>query len=163
MKLNKKPPFANTSVDPDKSRAEIDKMLQEFGAEAVNWTTDWKNNRVNLKFLLETEFEGVKKKIGIDITPPIFASEHRSWNAMSGRHERVVAPNWAQSMRLLFWWLKSKLEAVTFGLSSAEQEFLSQVMVQLPTGERGTIGGFIGQDIGKGKLLLEANTTEGSR
>src|SRR5919108_3722135 len=96
MKLNRKPPFGNTSVDPDKSRAEIDRLLQEFGAEGVQWTTDWKNARVNLKFVLEAEMEGVKKKFGIDITPPLFAAEHRTYNPLLGRHEKVFAPNWAQ-------------------------------------------------------------------
>lgn len=154
MKLNRKPPFANTAIDPEKSRAEIDHLLQEFGAEAVQWTTDWKMSKVNLKFMLETEIEGVKKRIGVDINPAIFAAEHRSYNPKLGRSEKVVAPNWAQSMRLLYWWLKSKLEAVAYGMTTAEQEFLSQVMTALPTGERGTIGEFVLKDIGAGKLLL---------
>lgn len=158
MKLNRKPPFGNTAIDPEKSRMEIDRLLQDFGAEAVQWTTDWKNSRVNLKFILETEINGVKKKVGVDINPAIFASEHRSYNPKLGKSEKVVAPNWAQSMRLLYWWLKSKLEAVAYGMVSAEQEFLSQVMTQLPTGERGTVGQLYIKDLAEGKLLLPENS-----
>lgn len=159
MKLNRKPPFANTAIDPDKSRSEIDNMLQDFGCEAVNWTTDWKNNKVELKFVMTTEIEGVQRKFLVDITPPTFASKHRSWNKLTGRNEEVYAPNFAQSMRLLFWWLKSKLEAVTYGLSTAENEFLSQVMTQLPSGEVTTIGKMVVGDMASGKLLL----TEGKQ
>ena len=72
-----------------------------------------------------------------------------------GRYERVYSPNWAQSFRLLYWWLKAKLEAVAYGLTSVEQEFLSQVMVKLPSGEMTTMGAALTEPIFTGSLALQ--------
>ncbi len=155
MKLNRKPPFQNTKIDPEKSRQEIDAMLRDFGAESVQWTTEWKLGKVNLKFLLPVEKEGVKKTIGVDIDPPLFAMQHKTYNPQSGQHEKIIAPNYAASMRMLFWWLKAKLEGIIYGMGSAEHEFLSHVMVTLPSGVSTTVGeAIIGDALTSGRLLL---------
>jgi hypothetical protein len=155
MILSKKPPYAATEADPDKSRMQIDKLLREYGVSGVQWTTDYDHNRVGLAFMVEAEVKGVKKQIGIKIEPPIFVAQRRTWNPRLGRYERVYAPNWAQSFRLLYWWLKAKLEAVAYGLASVEQEFLSQVMVKLPSGEMTTMGAALTEPIFTGSLALE--------
>ena len=84
--------------------------------------------------MVEAEIKGVKKQIGVTVTPPVFAAKRRTWNPKMGRYEAVYSPNWAQSFRLLYWWLKAKIEAVAYGLTTVEQEFLSQVVVALPDG-----------------------------
>ena len=155
MILSKKPPYAATEADPDKSRMQIDKLLRDYGVSGVQWTTDYDHNRVGLAFMVEAEIKGVKKQIGIKIEPPIFVAQRRTWNPRLGRYERVYAPNWAQSFRLLYWWLKAKLEAVAYGLTSVEQEFLSQVMVKLPSGEMTTMGASLTDPIFTGSLALE--------
>ena len=105
--------------------------------------------------MVETEIKGVKKQIGIKIEPPIFIAQRRTWNPRMGKYERVYAPNWAQSFRLLFWWLKAKLEAVAYGLTSVEQEFLSQVVLKLPNGQQVTVGAALAEPILAGSLALE--------
>jgi hypothetical protein len=155
MILSKKPPYAATEADPDKSRMQIDKLLRDYGVSGVQWTTDYDHNRVGLAFMVEAEIKGVKKQIGIKIEPPVFVAQRRTWNPRMGKYERVFAPNWAQSFRLLYWWLKAKLEAVAYGLTSVEQEFLSQVMVKLPTGEMTTMGAALTEPIFTGSLALE--------
>ena len=63
--------------------------------------------------------------------------------------------NWAQSMRLLFHWIKAKLEAVSFGLNSVEKEFLSDIVTTLPNGTRMTIWDMISKQMEKNDLVLE--------
>ena len=63
--------------------------------------------------------------------------------------------NWAQSMRLLFHWIKAKLEAVSFGLNSVEKEFLSDIVTTLPDGSRMTICDMISKQMEKNDLMLE--------
>lgn len=155
MIISKKPPYQGTEADPDKTRMQIDKLLRDYGVSGVQWTTDYDHNRVGLAFMVETEIRGLKKQIGIKIEPPVFVAQRRTWNPRLGRYERVHAPNWAQSFRLLFWWLKAKLEAVAYGLTSIEQEFLSQVVVKLPSGQQTTVGAALAEPILAGNLALE--------
>ena len=50
------------------------------------------------------------------------------------------AENVNQEYRLLFHWIKSKIEAVVWGLSTIEKEFLSEVTLRLPDGRSSTVG-----------------------
>lgn len=133
----KKSPYANTKVDPERSMSEINRMLQMYGITAYQWTTLWDQERVELRFSIELQGG---RKIGIKVVPPAFARSHKSWNAKLGRNEVIVAANWAASFRCLHFWLKAKLEAVAFGLREVEEEFLSDIVVRLPTGEETTVG-----------------------
>ncbi len=49
-------------------------------------------------------------------------------------------PHPEATMRLVFWWLKTKLEAVTYGLRSVTEEFLAEIVHHLPSGEEATLG-----------------------
>ena len=155
MIISKKPPYATTSVDPERSQLEINKLLREYGVSGLQWSTRFDLNQVELSFMVEAEIQGVRKQIAIKVSPPIFVAKRRTWNARKGTYEIVHAPNWAQSFRMLYFWLKSKLEAVAYGLSTVEKEFLSQVIVTLPSGQSTTIGEALTETIGSGRLALE--------
>jgi hypothetical protein len=160
MIISRKPPYASSQTDPEQTQMNINKLLRGYGVSGLQWTTLFDQNKVELSFLVEAEINGVKKEIGINVTPPVFAAPRRTWNSKSGRYEKVYAPNWAQSFRLLYWWLKAKLEAVAYGLTSVEQEFLSQVIVSLPTGQQTTIGVALTNTLQQGQLALEAKPEE---
>ncbi len=127
-------PYVSTSVDFKKTQLQITRLLEKYGCEAVQWTTIFKTPQIELRFVLETEIEGARKKLSIEIKPPIFAKRDRSG--------KYVA-NLNQSLRLLFWYLKTKLEAISFGLVTIENEFLYNIVFQLPDGTRGTVGNAI--------------------
>lgn len=155
MIISKKPPYEGTGIDPDRTKTDIDKLLRAYGVSAVQWTTDYQNNQVKLAFKVEAEIKGVRKVIGFQVEPPTFASKRKTWVASKGRYDVVFAPNWAQSMRLLFYWLKAKLEAVAYGLTTVEQEFLSQVIIALPNGEATTVGRMVVDPERLSKMALE--------
>lgn len=144
MITKRKPPYQSTDVDPFKTQGQIQKMLQDYGAEAVSWVSDFTNNQVQLSFLIEIELHGVKRKIGVQIKPPTFLGTHKTWSSTKG-YQKVHAPNWQQSMRLLYYYLKAKLEAISYGLVDAEKEFFAQVITKLPSGEQGTVWDLIGK------------------
>lgn len=154
MIISKKPPYADTDVHPDTTRIQIDKMLREYGVSGIRWETDFDLNKVSLEFGIETEIKGVRKRIGIKIEPPTFGANRKTWDPKQGKHIYVIAPNWAQSFRLLFYWLKTKLEAVAYGLNSVEKEFLSQVVMTLPSGVTTTLGEVAQEAIAGGRLQL---------
>jgi len=151
----KKPPYAGTESDPDKTTLEIEKMLRGYGIESIRWTKEYAKNHVSLEFLVDVEVKGVKKQVAIQIEPPTFASKRRTWDPKAGKYAVIWAPNWAQSLRLLYWWVKAKLEAVAYGLTTVEKEFLSQVMVNLPEGGSKTVGELIGVRVVEGTFALE--------
>jgi hypothetical protein len=154
--ISKRPPYSNTKADADRSRAQIDKLLNAYGINQFQWTQD--RDIITLAFKVETEINGVRKMFAFKVSPPTFAKQHLNWNPSRGAHDKVYSPNWAQSYRLLYYWLKAKLEAVAYGLTSIEQEFLSQVLVSLPTGEAKTIGELVANPEIFNKLALEDRT-----
>ncbi len=141
--IKKKAPYQNTSVDFQKSQQQITRLLEAYGCEGVQWTTLFKPPQVEVKFVLETEIEGSKKKIAIKMKPPVFVKRSRS-----GKH----VANLNQSLRLLYWYLKTKLEAISFGLVSVEHEFLSDIVYQLPDGTEKTIGEVMVKELGSSDM-----------
>lgn len=157
MIISKRPPYEKTTADPERTEMQINKLLSQYGISKYQWTKDLKMGQVALTFEVEAEIQGVKKILNIRIVPPTFAKERRSWNALKGKNEKIYAPNWAQSYRLLFHWLKAKIEAIAYGLTTVEQEFLAQVVTTLPSGEQATIGEILLDRgvLASGKFALE--------
>ena len=147
----KKAPYATTTKDPDTSIADINRMLRSYGINDIQWTTLWDAKRVELRFMVEKE---AGKSVGILIIPPLFAAKRRTWIEKRGRYETIESPSWSQSMRLLYWWLKVKIESIAYGLREVEEEFLHDVLVRLPDGTETTIGSAIMPGLKEGKLDL---------
>jgi hypothetical protein len=144
----RKAPYADTEVPIEKSTAEINKLLRDYGCEGVSWSQDFAHDRLALQFVLRDDSGHA---ISVQVEPAPFAVERRNWNKEKGRYELVKEPNWPQSLRLLKNWVKVKLESVAFGLREMEQEFLSDVLVQTQGGETTTVGKLIGRQVAEGK------------
>ncbi len=151
MISKKTAPYAGTSVPAEQTQLQINKLLRDYGVQDFQWTTFWSQNKVSLRFALDTA-EG--RRILVDVTPPHFTSKHRNWDAKKGRTVVTEEPNWAQSMRCLLHWLKAKLEAVAWGLKSAEEEFLSDLIVRDQDGNEAKVGGLVMPAIEVGRLAL---------
>lgn len=134
--VRKKAPYGGTEKDPETTMADINKMLKAYGVSEMQWTTFWESHVVELRFAIKNS-DG--KRIGVKLVPPAFAAKRKTWNAKKGKYEIIDAPNWSQSMRLLYWFLKSKLEAVAYGLRDFESEFLGDLIVKLPDGRESTV------------------------
>lgn len=137
MIKRKKAPYSDTAVEPGKTKAEIEKLLRDYGVDGVSWTEIWSQNKAQLQFVLESEG---KRPIMVRLEPPSFSMKRRSWSAEKGRHIEIDAPNWAQSYRLLKAYLKAKLESVAYGLRDLEEEFLSDMVVRDSQGRETTVG-----------------------
>ncbi len=133
----KKAPYADTEVPADKSRMKITELLRDYGAEGVQWSEVFSQNLTEVRFVLK---HPSGRYVTVKVRPPAFGVTRKTWDAEKGRYELVVLPNWAQSYRLLYHYLKSKLEAVAYGLRDIEEEFLSDIVVRSQTGEETTVG-----------------------
>jgi len=135
----KDPPYKSTKIDPDHTRVEIDKLLRKYGVKKIIWASDYESNDVQLAFEVEAEIQGIRKGFTVMVRPPLILKRVRVYNRVLMKSEHIQVPNWPQSMRILYWYLKSKIESVAFGLVSIEKEFLSQIMISLPEGNS-TVG-----------------------
>lgn len=147
----KKAPYANTEVSIEQTQAEINRLLRTYGIVDTQWTTAWSIGKVSLRFI--TEGKG-GKKVAFEISPPSFSRERRSWNAKRGCMEKITAPNWPQSLRMLLYYLKAKLEAVAYGLTEVEQEFLAEMVVLDAAGRETTVGKMVAPAIEGGRINL---------
>lgn len=142
-KFRKDPPYKNTSVPYEKTMTAINKLFTDYGVAGKQWT-EYHGEEV-LEFAVEVTVKNVKKEIHIRVKPPeIPITKRRRGYGIT--HER----NKNQEYRMMYYWLKSKLEAVAWGLATIEQEFLSQVMMALPDGTQQSVGevikGLISED-----------------
>jgi len=147
----KKLPYAGTEKDPEATISDINRMLRDVGITSYQWTTLWESGRVEL--LLAVEEEG-GKVTPLRLIAPAFLAKRKTWNAKVGRYETVQAPNWSQSMRLFYWYLKTKLEAIAYGLREVREEFLHDVVVKDAQGRETTVGEMVLPAIAAGKLDL---------
>lgn len=129
-------PYSQTTIPPERTKADIEKLLREHNIEDIQWTTY--QGDATLRFLWKLEVKGVYKEIMFQFTPPIIPATKRVWTGT--RTEKVQVQLTATSYRLLYWYLKNKLEAVQYGLESLEKEFLSHAVVALPNGKQVTVG-----------------------
>lgn len=134
--LASKHPYKNTRVNYNDSKQDIQEMLAEFGVIGLNW----KENTFSLKretmpelsFMLRAITKGEERKFAVLIKPPMLMK--KKGNRYS---EDVADPD--ASMRLLYWYLKARLEGVRFGLEDIFDAFLSRVITALPDGTTSTV------------------------
>ena len=133
----KKAPYSGTQKDSDSTIADINRMLRSYGIANFQWTTLWETNMVELKFSVSTE-KG--KSLTIKVMPPVLLVSRRIFDPKMNRTFKREIPDWPRSLRLMFWWMKAKIEAIAYGLREVEEEFLSDIVVHLPSGEEITVG-----------------------
>jgi molecular chaperone DnaK (HSP70) len=131
-KLRTKPPYSNTKVPFEKTKAKLEKLLKSYGVRKIVWASD--DNEEVLMFEVLAHVKGIERGITIQIKPPHIVLDKRQYGRM------VHTENKNQEWRLVFHWVKSKIEAVMWGLSTIEREFLSEVSLKLPDGSVTTIG-----------------------
>jgi hypothetical protein len=143
--LNRDPPYMDTEVPYERTKAEIEILLKSYGVKGIRWTSLEGQDDV-LEFIIEAEVQGVKKQLGITVRPPhIFIKKKL-------RGQIVDTENINQEYRLLFHWIKSKIEAVVWGLSTIEKEFLSEIRFKLPDGRETTVGEVVIDLMGRNSL-----------
>jgi hypothetical protein len=132
---------ANTQVSVDKSKAEIERTLQRYGATQFAYGWDM------YKAMIGFHHEG--RAIRITLKLPDRDIFKKSPSGKRERRPEAALKAWEQacrqSWRALALVIKAKLEAVEAGIASFEDEFLAYTV--LPNGQ--TAGGWLGPQIDK--------------
>lgn len=108
--------YKHTSVNWGKSQAQITKLLIQQGVQDVRFTFLQSQNQLICEFNYPTQIENKKVNVGIRIILPIPDWE----NPEKARN---------QIHRALFYYLKTKFEALNFGLVEFMQEFMPHLIV----------------------------------
>ena len=123
----------NTSVSPDRSKAEIEKTLRRYGADSFMY--GWEENRALIAF----RADGRRVKFVLPMPSPNDESfrltptgKARSVSAWESEYDQAIRQRW----RALALVIKAKLEAVDTGIVTFDEEFLAHLL--LPSGE--TVG-----------------------
>lgn len=120
--------YEDTSVAAEKSKGQIEKLLKKFNVRAIRFTSY--PSYALLEFVREA---GDKEFVPYRLTvKPKVRDWARNTSSELDRAERQV---W----RVVYWWLKSKLEAIEFGLVEFEQDFLPYILLTDSQGKTDTV------------------------
>lgn len=126
---------ANTQVSSDQSRAEIERTLQRYGADAFGYA--WEGERAVVQFRARGRFVRFALPLP-DPADPDFTHHsrgRRTPDAQAKLHEQAIRQRW----RALALAVKAKLEAVESGITTFDEEFMAHIV--LPDGS--TVGQFM--------------------
>lgn len=101
------------------TRAEIDGLLARWGIKDSHWHWDPEHNQVFLQFKLSETIENVPVSSVIKVEAPAI------WDKKT--RNRVEELNWRLSLRVLWWFLKSHLEAAYLRQSDKTTAFLPYI------------------------------------
>lgn len=122
----------NTSVSSEKSRAEIERIVQRYGADQFAY--GWDQARANIGFRLNGRM--VRFSVDMpDIADDAFVYTPARRNRRRPEDQRAA---WEQACRqrwrALALVIKAKMEAVEAGITTFDEEFMAHIL--LPSGER---------------------------
>lgn len=115
---------ADTSVRPEKSRAQIEQLLRAHGA--TEYATGWDATHDRIQFKLRSLI------VRFVLPRPdrkAYAKDARGWNRTPAAVDRALDQAERQRWRALYLVVRAKLEAVEANISTLEQEFLAYVVM----------------------------------
>lgn len=125
-------PYEDTSVSTGDSMTQLDRLVTKAGIAVTRWTT--------LAGAVRFEFQPAEGGEAFRIEVPI----------QPGQTDRDSEQNRRQAFRILFWYVKSKLEAVEAGLADWRREFLAYMI----TGPTTVFVDHVEEAAGKGLKVL---------
>lgn len=129
---------AQTTVSVEKSRAEIERTLQRYGASQFIYGWDQEVAVIGFVYGEDEDRRQVRFKVAVPAYSD-FTRDRRGY----GRSRTAATKAWEQAQRqrwrALLLVIKAKLEAIEAGIATFESEFLAYVV--LPSGE--TVGEWV--------------------
>lgn len=131
---------SQTSVSVERSRAEIERTLQRYGASKFMY--GWDHQEAVIAFIVHNEGSGEMRQVRFKVHVP---PRGEFFKTPTGRRRTAlqIEKEWEQAQRsrwrALLLVIKAKLEAIDAGIATFEDEFLAYTM--LPGGE--TVGEWI--------------------
>ena len=112
-------PYKTTKLKALYTKSEIDGLFAKWGVKDVFWHWDPERNDVFVLFKIEEEIDGAVQQLPAKVEAPV----------VYDRKTRCMAEtvNWDISMRVMYWFIKSHLEAAYLLQSSKTVAFLPYI------------------------------------
>ena len=140
-------PYSKTKLTPNVSRSKINAVLAYWDITDVAWHWDLPNDDIFVVFWIMEVIDGIDMKLQVKVKPPLI------WNKGRGKGKESI--NWAISMRVMFWYIKSHLEMAYLQQSSKVTEFLPYIQVPSLDGKPMDLKDIILVDLNRLKALPE--------
>ncbi|MBC7120327.1 MAG: hypothetical protein H5T33_01915 [Candidatus Methanosuratus sp.] len=112
-------PYKSTKLKALYTKSEIDGLFAKWGVRDVYWHWDPEHNDVFVQFKIVEEIDGMPLQVSAKVeAPAIWDRETRA---------KAEGVNWNISMRVMFWFIKSHLEAAYLLQSSKTAAFLPYI------------------------------------
>jgi len=146
--------YEGTKTPVMRSQEHIRMILAKYGAQSVEFQERWgENEKVGVRFLFTIE----KVSYIVRIVTPV--PEIKESGRRQDVRARLKEPARRQTWRAIFWAIKSRMEAVQFGIETFQEAFLAHF--EIP-GENGvTIGDRLVPQLMSGRLALPSAETKG--
>ena len=118
----------DTSVPVSRSRGQIDDLLRQWGVDAIQWSEDYQDDRVTLRFVWQHRELRYSTRLSVQLPKRAElakeAIDGRTGQPSERKLRVLLEARGRQEHRLLLLWLKAALNAVDAGIVSAEALFL---------------------------------------
>jgi hypothetical protein len=112
-------PYKTTKLKAPYTKSEIDGLFAKWGVKDVYWHWDPEHNDVCVQFKIVEEIDGIALDVSAKVeAPAIWDHKTRS---------KAESVNWDISMRVMYWFIKSHLEAAFLLQSSKTAAFLPYI------------------------------------
>jgi hypothetical protein len=112
-------PYKTTKLKALYTKSEIDGLFAKWGVKDVYWHWDPEHNDVLVQFKIAEEVDDVSLQVTAKVeAPAIWDHKTRS---------KAESVNWDISMRVMYWFVKSHLEAAYLLQSSKTAAFLPYI------------------------------------
>lgn len=112
-------PYKTTTLKAPHTKSEIDGLFAKWGVKDVYWKWNPEANNIFVQFKIVETIDGIPMEVSAKVQAPII------W-----QHETRKAPesvNWDICLRVMFWFIKSHLEAAYLLQSSKIAAFLPYI------------------------------------
>lgn len=135
-KQYKRLPYKTTTISRGKTYGDIIGLLETHGIQDYQWTRLQGTDQ--LAFPLRIEREGVEQRFLVKLTVPKLMYPKSHGRGRNAPKTMTYLEN--VSWRIFWWHLKSKLEAIEFGISDEVKEFMYNIHYLLPDGTEISLG-----------------------
>ena len=112
-------PYKTTKLKALYTKSEIDGLFAKWGVKDVYWHWDPEHNDVFVQFKIVEEINGLPLQVSAKVDAPAI------WDHKT--RARAECVNWDISMRVMYWFIKSHLEAAYLLQSSKTAAFLPYI------------------------------------
>jgi len=129
-------PYKTTKINKGKTYGEIIGLLESHGISDYRWTK--LQDTDTLEFPLVIKRDDVEQQFAVKITVPRLYFKKSVGKGRNAPKQMTYLEE--VSWRIFWWHLKSKLEAIEYGISDEVREFMYNINYALPDGTEVNLG-----------------------